>query len=409
MIKFSKIIFVFFLFLLFLYLVAPLAVVASSEIDEIQKKIAEQETYLKELSEQQALYQEKIEAKRKEAVSLKNQLSILSSHISKTKTEIKKNKAEITTVDLTIKSIQLGIAEKNEKILEQKETIAEILRLINNYDNKKVIETLLLTDSLSDVLLKSRYLENIGSSLLQNLKKLQTLKEALSSQEQILRLQRNDLSGLEDELKQKEDNLSLEKKAQEAFLADTRGAEWKFQALLAEAIKEQRAIEAEVEKLEKEVRQKLLEKEKAEKISELEAEGEIIFSWPVPYEGITTKFHDPEYPFKSWIGEHSGVDLRAPQGTSVRAAASGYVAKAKHGGLGYSYILIIHNDTFSTLYGHISQILVEEGTYVKRGEVIAKSGGLPGTTGAGRFSTGPHLHFEVRKNSLPTNPLDYLI
>ena len=141
----------------------------------------------------------------------------------------------------------------------------------------------------------------------------------------------------------------------------------------------------------------------------MEKEGIIIFSWPIPLNGITSKFHDPDYPYRSWIGEHSAIDLRAAQGTAIRAPASGYVARAKHGGLGYSYIMIIHNESFSTVYGHVSQIFVQEDEYVKRGTIIGRTGGLPGTLGAGRFSTGPHLHFEVRLDGIPVNPEDYLL
>lgn len=103
-------------------------------------------------------------------------------------------------------------------------------------------------------------------------------------------------------------------------------------------------------------------------------------------------------------GMHRGVDWGAPTGTPIYAAASGYVKKASVGyNGGYGKVVVIGHDTISldTLYAHMSKIAVTPGQYVNKGEVI----GYIGSTGR---STGPHLHFEVRKNGKPVNPSGYL-
>jgi murein DD-endopeptidase MepM/ murein hydrolase activator NlpD len=98
---------------------------------------------------------------------------------------------------------------------------------------------------------------------------------------------------------------------------------------------------------------------------------------------------------------HSGVDIYAPSGTPLYACESGQVIKAEyHGGYGYS-ILIYHGGSFATFYAHLSGFAVSVGQNVSRGQII----GYVGTTG---YTTGPHLHLEVRVNGVAQNPMNYL-
>lgn len=124
------------------------------------------------------------------------------------------------------------------------------------------------------------------------------------------------------------------------------------------------------------------------------------FRWPVMGK-ISSVFGWRRSPFGRRRVFHSGLDIRAPRGRGIVAAGDGRVVHAGWmGGYGKT-IVISHPGGMSTLYGHCSSLLVRNGQTVRSGQQIARVG----STGR---STGNHLHFEVRRNSTPQNPLKYL-
>lgn len=130
--------------------------------------------------------------------------------------------------------------------------------------------------------------------------------------------------------------------------------------------------------------------------SEAPSSGPGSMSWPVSGT-ITSPFGWRSNPFGGAPDFHPGLDIAAPMGTTVTAAASGTVILAQwYGGYG-NFILIDDGGSVSTGYGHLSAIYVSVGQNVQRGQAI----GAVGSTG---HSTGPHLHFEVRVNGKPVDP-----
>ena len=102
-----------------------------------------------------------------------------------------------------------------------------------------------------------------------------------------------------------------------------------------------------------------------------------------------------------WGTQHPGVDMTAVEGTKYFAAGAGKVIVARYNG-GYGYnVMIQHDNGAVTVYGHSSKLIVKEGQRVEAGQLL----GLTGNTG---FSTGPHLHFEIRVNGKPVEPLAYM-
>jgi murein DD-endopeptidase MepM/ murein hydrolase activator NlpD len=122
--------------------------------------------------------------------------------------------------------------------------------------------------------------------------------------------------------------------------------------------------------------------------------------WPI--EGrVASSFGEREDPINGEGAFHSGIDIDAPYGTPVRAAADGDVSGASMGA-GYGREVVLdHGHDVSTLYGHLSAIAVVPGQHVTRGDVI-------GYVGQSGRATGPHLHYEVRVHNVPVNPHKYL-
>ena len=124
--------------------------------------------------------------------------------------------------------------------------------------------------------------------------------------------------------------------------------------------------------------------------------------WPV--EGhITSKFGPRISPFTGKKAFHSGLDIGSPRGREIKAPASGKVVAAAYDTRMGNFIRINHGYGIETTYGHLSKMLVRYGKRVKRGDVI----GLVGSTG--KFSTGPHLHYQIAVNDKVVNPTQYIL
>jgi len=126
------------------------------------------------------------------------------------------------------------------------------------------------------------------------------------------------------------------------------------------------------------------------------------FRFPLPKGVISSGFGLRTDPFNSHkVQFHPGIDIAAPAGTPIFAARGGRVIAAERSPIYGNYVLVLHDNGWESLYGHMSKILVRYGQIVRTGDTL----GLVGSTG---ISTGPHLHFEIRKRGVAENPLDLL-
>lgn len=119
---------------------------------------------------------------------------------------------------------------------------------------------------------------------------------------------------------------------------------------------------------------------------------------PVDSKRYTSYFGYRTNPISNEHSFHTGLDIAAPLGTKIKAAYGGTVRKTGEDSHSGKYIFLTHDDGFETFYCHCNEILAEQGAVIRQGETIAKVG----STG---WSTGPHLHFEIRKDGTRLNPL----
>ncbi len=389
------------------FLLVPVAAIAVNQlsgVNDIQASISDKKKEVSDLRKKVEQLQKSINSRRSQAASLSNQLAVLAGQVERVETEIKLTEIEIEQMDLEITQTKSDISQAEQDIEDEQEVLAAFVRTLYKMDEQSELEILLLNNSISDFFNQFEATIKLQGNLNESIKDLHKRKNQLAVTQRNLEDKQKSLVELKAKYEERIIQLDQQTSARAKLLADTRSSEYRFKSQLQQAKAEQIKINADIQSLERVVRQRLESKGQSG-LKQLAGVSAMVY--PIPFRGITTYFHDPEYPYR-YIFEHPALDLRATQKTPVRAATAGFVARARDGGMGYSYVMLIHSGGISTVYGHVSEILVQEDQFVNQGDIIALSGGMPGTKGAGRLTTGPHLHFEVRKNGIPVNPLNYL-
>ncbi len=371
-------------------------------MDELSGSIEAKEAEIEGIKSKIKQYENRIEQFEGQQQSLANEISILENRVKKTELDIERSEISIDKVELEMEQTQEEIKRSQQEIAQGKEYIGAVLRELYAYQEAGPLEILLGHRSFSTFFDQVQYLETVQDSLSQNLEYIEALQDQLQVEQTRQKEQRGRLVALREGLEKTRRQLESEQRAKDVLLTGAAQSEEQFRALVRELREERQAIQAEVFRLQQEIDKKIAEGgEEA-----VELQGPTILSWPVVDPVITAIFHDPTYPFRR-LFEHSGVDMAVPQGTPVQAATAGYVAWARTA-RGYgNHVMIVHPNGVATLYAHMSRLDVTADQFVTRGQVIGLSGGMPGTPGAG-FSTGPHVHFEVREDGIPVDPFLYL-
>ncbi len=245
---------------------------------------------------------------------------------------------------------------------------------------------LLSTSSFYDYLSSSYYFEKIVSSDLKNIAEIQQIHREYKLKDRILATKQSAIG----ELKA---NISIKKRLYSAKQQDQRKVYGALRTKRAEYEKRIAELERNSEEIEALIQ--LLNRQGA-----LVGKGSGIFNWPI--RGIiTSPYGYRRHPIFRDVRFHTGIDIAQRYGTRILTADAGNVIFSGWWG-GYGRAVIIdHGRGFATVYAHLSRAYVKKGDEVGRDKVI----GLVGSTG---YSTGPHLHFEIRKDGRTEDPMQYL-
>ncbi|MBD1867663.1 peptidoglycan DD-metalloendopeptidase family protein [Leptolyngbya sp. FACHB-671] len=318
--------------------------------------------------------------------SAQDRLGGLQNNIRTTAAQIQQNEAQIKAATENLKKLQaeLAIAEKGFQD-KQLGTVAR-LRFLQRQQGGQGWAVLLQSNNLNEFLDRRRQLKLVYQADRQILANLKAQFDNLNQRKRTIERQKNDIALLTQQLLAQKSQLEAQSKIQQDLIARLR----QDRNALEEAEAQLERDSATIAVL---IRQRL-------SIPGPVVRGTGQFTYP-SIGIVTSNFGWRVHPILGYRRFHAGIDFGASHGSTIQAADAGVVIfSGWYGGYGNA-VVISHGGDLTTLYGHASELYVSEGQTVQQGQAIAAIG----STG---FSTGPHLHFEVRQNGEPVNPLGFL-
>ncbi|MDR6225605.1 murein hydrolase activator EnvC family protein [Desmospora profundinema] len=350
--------------------------VSADEIDEKKDAIKERD---KEI--------QRIEKERNET---EKDLQSTFAELNDRKKELNQLNHEVYQTEQALKKSEKKLEEKEKQLEEQQRLFKERVRSIYQQGEMFYFQTLVDAGSIDEFLSRLEFVRQVA-------KRDQTLIAGYERDRKELAEERENMEELLAKRK--------EKSEQAQKLHDDLTAEYKkYEKDLSKLSKEQENLEEVNEEERKKVRD-LVRKRQQERQRTDPSSGKYEggkFLWPVKGAPLTSPYGMRYHPVRKENRMHTGIDLGAPLGTPILAAASGKVIDSRPAS-GYGYIIIIdHGGGLSTLYAHMyaQGAKVSAGQEVSKGQVIAE-------VGNNGWSTGPHLHFEVLKNGNHTDPMPY--
>lgn len=371
-----------------------------SSMEEEKKKV---ESTLKELEGKKSDIAAYVKELDRNLSALAGELTKLEGDISQKEEQIEEAKVELETAKIT----------ENRQYEDMK------LRIQYMYENGQtgLLESMMQSESIAELLKRAEYASQITSYDRKMLEEYRKTRQEVALKEEALKTEHQELLTLQDSTKAKQSSVKTLMASKEAELASYETKIASAQGEIDQYNADIKAQEEHMARVEAEIRRKEEEARKAEEARRAEEakknqssaggdstvkKGNTNFIWPCPASGrISSAFGDRSSPTEGASTNHKGIDIPAPSGSSIVAAADGKVVISTYSYSAGNYIMIDHGGGLTTVYMHCSQLLVKEGETVKQGQTIAKVG----STG---YSTGPHLHFGVRSGGSYVNPSGYV-
>jgi len=341
---------------------------AQQELERIQRLIEEKQAEFQRLESQKKSVLKDLERIEQELEGLQTDLRDLQRQLTQTE-------ANIAQAEVDIADAQARLDVRNGLMLTRMRAMSEV-----GYVN--YLEVILGSRSFADFLGRFELLRQVLACDVTLFRQVKEEKRQLEVKKAYLEEQRADLVVVRSDTAARKAAVEQKQEAKAVLLSRLKSD----QKTIEEALNE-------LEQLSKELETYILQIQLA-----MQREGgKPNFGWPVGGP-ITSRFGMRYHPILHVYKEHTGIDIAAARGTSVAASAPGYVIMAGWVG-GYGKCVILdHGGYWSTLYAHLDSISVAASDLVPGGEEI----GHVGSTG---YSTGPHLHFEIRFRGVPQDPM----
>ncbi len=369
--------------------------------------------------------------KKQEQMQIKNKINKEKSNISNTENEkksvstdienldakIQVTSAKISTLESEIVRLNKDIAENQEKLEEAQVNLSENtdalrmrLREMYKRGNVNYLEVILNSKDIEELLRNNEIISSIARADRELIEFIQEQIDTIKETEETLQIDKAKVSASKAAVENERQSYQAAVDAKNNYMKVLESNLDLYKAEFEKAQSNWDALDSEIARLQKEITaQKKAEEAAARRATRVHSNITVSsgprngqsYTWPLPgHYSISSPFGYRVHPILGYSKFHSGVDIPAPSGTPIVAAKSGTVIMSQlMSGYG-NVVMVDHGDTV-TVYAHCSALNVGVGESVKAGDVIA----FVGSTG---LSTGAHLHFEVRVNGSPVNPLGYV-